>query len=85
MDSTISDILQYDGNISFDDYSLPVNPTTHGVFSIPVQISERIPKVQCAERISVRKVIKRNNLLLQAIDVPSIMNINPRSVYNKVN
>ena len=36
-------------------------------------------------RVPVRKTIKRNNKVLQAINLPSVMNINPRSIYNKVN
>ena len=31
------------------------------------------------------KVVRRNNRVLNAIHLPSVMNINPRSVYNKVN
>ena len=57
------------------------------MYTIPVQISKRVDRISsCSEpRIPVRKVIKRNNLILKAIDLPSVMNINTRSVYNKVN
>ena len=34
-------------------------------------------------RRPVRKTIKRNNLVLQSVNLPVIMNINPRSIYNK--
>ena len=59
----------------------------HIVQKIPVQISQRVSQSTCHTemRIPVRKVIKRSNLLLRAIDLPSVMNINPRSVYNKAN
>ena len=86
MDSTISDINQLDGNCSFsdiDDNSEPSNPG----HKIPVHITKMAPKVvdHSEKRKPVRKVIKRNSLALNAIDLPSVMNINPRSVYNKLN
>ena len=31
------------------------------------------------------KTIKRSNKLVQALNLPTVMNVNPRSVYNKVN
>ena len=31
----------------------------------------------------MRITIKRNNLILQSVNLPVIMNINPRSIYNK--
>ena len=34
-------------------------------------------------RIPVRRVIRRNNLVLQSVNLPVIININPRSLYNK--
>ena len=34
-------------------------------------------------RVPVRKTIKRNNVILKALSLPVIMNINPRSIYNK--
>ena len=37
------------------------------------------------QRIPVLKVVRRNNRVMNAIHLPSVMNINPRSVYNKVN
>ena len=30
------------------------------------------------------KVIKRSNTVLQALNLPTICNVNPRSVYNKI-
>ena len=32
---------------------------------------------------AVRKTIQRNNLFLQAVELPVVMNLNPRSIYNK--
>ena len=34
-------------------------------------------------RLPIRKTIRRNNIILQSMDLPVIMNINPRSIYNK--
>ena len=85
--SDISNIFQVDGNISISEsYSDVCTPRNEGS-TIPVHISQREPKLNSydSDRTSVKKVIKRNNLALKAIDVPSVMNINPRSVYNKVN
>jgi hypothetical protein len=75
--------VEYQPISDIDDNSEPSN-SGH---KIPVHISQMAPKVvyQCEKRKPVRKVIKRNNLALNAIDLPSVMNINPRSVYNKVN
>ena len=43
------------------------------------------PHVPNEPRVPVRKAIKRNNKILQATHLPSVMNINPRSIYNKTN
>ena len=53
--------------------------------TIPVYISEfrnEMPILQ-PKRPPVRKTIKRNNDILQSMELPVIMNINPRSIYNK--
>ena len=52
---------------------------------IPVYINkERKPtNSPPASRKPVLKTLKRNNLILQSINLPTIMNINPRSIYNK--
>ena len=52
--------------------------------SIPVHISKERLKHQISSRLpSVRKVIRRNNKIIEAADLPIIMNINPSSIYNK--
>ena len=79
--SILSDIIQVDGNNSISE---SVHVSQSGC-SIPVIISERGNRVSDnIERTPVRKVLKRNNLFLNSIHLPSVMNINPRSVYNKV-
>ena len=30
-------------------------------------------------------VVKRSNKIFQAIDLPNVLNLNPRSIYNKIN
>ena len=77
--SDISDICQFDGNASLfsqqsDAQCIPVRITVRGENRVSNQ----------EKRIPVRKVLKRNNVLLQALNLPSVMNINPRSIYNKV-
>ena len=75
--STISDIQQLDGNQSLD-----ITVEQHE--KIPVIVTNRIIKQEKEEcRITVRKTIKRNNLLMQSMELPTVININPRSIYNK--
>ena len=51
---------------------------------IPVLITQKMSYVEPKEtRVPVRKTIKRNNAILKALNLPVIMNINPRSIYNK--
>ena len=54
-------------------------------YSIPVHISTTRPvRSQSADRGKpVLKTVRRNNILLQSISLPVIMNINPCSIYNK--
>ena len=50
---------------------------------IPVQISQTRNKMKNEVKPRNVKVVKRNNKLLEALELPVIANINPRSVYNK--
>ena len=53
-------------------------------FAIPVLVSDvrtSFPKPEV--RQPVRKSVRRNNLVLQSVSLPTVMNINPRSIYNK--
>ena len=90
MESSIFEpIIQVDGNISIIE-SLHSQQAETELSSgqpqtIPVYISQfrnQIPSVQ-PKRKPVRKTIRRNNLILQSMELPVIMNINPRSIYNK--
>ena len=71
--------MQVDGNLSSTSIEFE-NPE----MKIPVHISERIMKSELIRRLPpVRKTIRRNNKLLESSRMPVIMNINPRSIYNK--
>ena len=55
--------------------------------AIPVIVNARkttFNPVKKAQNKSNLKNIKRSNKLLQALDLPTVMNVNPRSIYNKV-
>ena len=78
---SLSDICQLDGNMSIS--SVSENPIDDH-FAIPVLVSDvrtSIPKPEV--RQPVRKSVRRNNLVLQSVSLPTVMNINPRSIYNK--
>ena len=53
---------------------------------IPVRISSRKIEINNYNHPKNRnvKTVKRNNKFLQALELPVIANLNPRSVYNKV-
>ena len=82
-ESDISDICQIDGNITQSDEKQS-EYYNEGI-QIPVHISEHRKRMDnnYEARIPIRKTLKRNNTVLQAIDLPIVMNINPRSIYYK--
>ena len=52
--------------------------------NIPVHISKCRVATQPIRRLpAVRKTVRRNNIFLQAVGLPTVMNLNPRSIYNK--
>ena len=70
------------GAILFYQVKMMINP-------IPVIISDRCknkPKSKPKHYNGQRniKTIKRSNKVIEALDLPTIINLNPRSVYNKV-
>ena len=76
-------ILQVDGNISLLDTSLEKQAGAGQC--IPVHISEhrnQFPNME-PRRKPVLQTIRRNNAILQSMELPVIMNLNPRSIYNK--
>ena len=76
----ISYIGQLDGN-----ESVCSNDDQDFKSKIPVHISKYREKVRNSlePRIAVRKAIKRNNIVLQGLELPTVINLNPRSIYNK--
>ena len=96
----ISDLQQLDGNISSLSSVNTSSTVTHDLQNsssltkdgfernlnrIKVIVTDRIPIVRENEtRIPVLKRIKRNTKLLEATKLPSVMNLNPRSIYNKI-
>ena len=50
---------------------------------IPVIISKRLKQEKKSIRKPVLKTIRRNNVVLESLELPIVMNINPRSMYNK--
>ena len=53
---------------------------------IPVIVNQRQtkykPSGKCQDKTNL-KTIKRSNKIMQALNLPTIMNVNPRSIYNK--
>ena len=81
----LTNIPQFDGNItSSSSINTSISSKNTG-FPIPVLITTRGFNTKYEQRVPVRKVIKRNPVIQQAQALPTIMNINPRSIYNKVN
>ena len=84
---TVSDVDQLDGNATIFDISqqagaeLEPNPNHR----IPVIISEfrNEQPIRNIGRLPTRKTIRRNNIVLQSMELPVVMNLNPRSIYNK--
>ena len=87
-------IPQYYGNVTIDSLNSSVNIQSESTpKTIPVIISENRDYV--ASNISSQrncqaqpkpniKTIKRSNKCLQALELPTVVNLNPRSVYNKI-
>ena len=81
-------MAQLDGNLTLFDESQFIQGKADSEFSawpIPVHISvyRNEQPIQHPRRLPVRKTIRRNNLVLQSMELPVVMNINPRSIYNK--
>ena len=69
-----------DGNASFSSTVLSGPDPMY----IPVHISSFRSVSQPVRRPpAVRKTVRRNNIFLQAVGLPTVMNLNPRSIYNK--
>lgn len=73
-------ISQCDGNDSILDEPIVVNQGQH----ISFQVGFRPSKQMNNKRGTTRVKIKANNKINTSSKLPSVMNINPRSVYNKI-
>ena len=95
-DSILSDIVQIDGNISLNTSIFSeISPIIYDSFSnfnenyhIPVIIFDRPDQPTYLNLPRKYKkgnliTIKRNNKLLEASNLPVVLNLNPRSLYNK--
>ena len=79
-------ISQYKHNTSAWIFRLAETELSSGYANtIPVHISQSRNEQPIFQprRAPIRKTIKRSNLILQSMELPTIMNINPRSIYNK--
>ena len=87
---TVSDIYQLDGNVTFFDHfqirqaEAELEPNSANIIPVLVSSSRSKPSKQEGRLPPVRKTVRRNNLVLQAIELPTVMNLNPRSIYNKL-
>ena len=91
----ISSIPQFDGNISLESES-DQNNQFETPRNIPVVVSDPTnnqswwyencqAQPQSQPNFKNLKVIRRSNKCIQALDLPTVINLNPRSVYNKQN
>ena len=80
---TVSDIYQLDGNVTYLDDSqirqAEAELEPHPTKTIPVLVSGSsrcYPSEQEGRLPPVRRTIRRNNLILQSMVLPTVMNIN---------
>ena len=67
-----------------EQYGNDVSEAEKLVKRIPVHISENRNQIKSEAKPRNVKVVKRNNKLLQTLELPIIVNMNPHSIYNKV-
>ena len=86
--SEVSDIFQCDGNVTIKSSSSE-SKLNDDVFPISVHITlgrSEIPSFSNKQPTRLRSnliTVKRSNKLLEATNVPVVVNLNPRSLYNK--
>ena len=86
--SQTSDICQLDGNDSCNESSLftEVNDSTSHSSSIPVLISSRAPQLHSYQRRPrFNRHIRKDNNLLEALNLPAFTVYNMRSLWSKMN
>ena len=75
-----------DGNVSIKSDESIIS-TQNSELKIPVFISQRPTSVKPKPKEKHSKhniTVKRSNKLLHALDLPVVLNLNPRSIYNKI-
>ena len=83
--SNFSDIPQIDGNISFSSSDTDVS-LIHSPSSIPVHISSRTDSVHLGDKRSCfNRNVKKDNRLLEAVNLPAFTVYNMRSLWSKIN
>ena len=73
-------------DVSDDGETKPNDERHEANQPIPVIINNRKTTLKQSERSQTKrnlKTVKRSNKLIQALNLPSVMNVNPRSIYNK--
>ena len=90
MHNTDDDLIiqQFDGNMSvcsLDSISVKVSESCNlSEYPIPVLITQRQPKLCQPDRVSTRVTINHQSKKLStATQLPIVVNLNPRSIYNK--
>ena len=71
-----------DGNITIESLASDLNEQV--LNPIPVIISDRNLAIREKRESKCLVTIRRSNKLLEAVQLPTIINLNPRSIYNKV-
>ena len=94
--SNLTDIFQVDGNISLLTESVNISEVIDEPSPIPVHISSQRSNISvivnqfyrrqypAVARTPCRVTIRRSNRILEATQLPVIMLLNPRSIYNKL-
>ena len=76
--SQTQQFIQLDGNITL------LSDHDESQLAIPVHISENRKSPLCQpQRSCSLKTVRRNSVILQSLHLPIVMNLNPRSLYNK--
>ena len=80
-----SDIIQLDGNISLDASSLSSESSFDNPSAIPILISSRTGSLLPDERRSCfNRNIRKDNRLLEAVNLPAFTVYNMRSLWSKI-
>ena len=79
----LSDICQLDGNETICNESEQEDCNEGQKIPVIITQNRTRTKLNSEVRVPIRKTLKRNNAFLQGLELPVVLNINPRSLYNK--